>query len=97
MNSELMEGHGGAVEINGNPTNVVLPRKLTDENGAKALLVGEFFERRSSECPDCFDDVDTVRCETCEGTGVIITHTMVTWTTIKAIYDKVVEHYGKVE
>lgn len=45
-----------------------LPRKLTAENGAKALLIGEFFETGS--------------------------YLPVSWTTIKAIYAKIVEHFA---
>jgi hypothetical protein len=73
---------------------VLLPRKLTAENGAKKLLVGEFFENRAFECPECSDDVDCVSCDLCDGSGQIYDHIMISWTTIKAIYDKIVEHYG---
>jgi hypothetical protein len=73
---------------------VLLPRKLTAENGAKGLLSGEFFEKRERECPECFDDVDRVACDLCDGEGHIYDNTMISWTTIKAIYDKIVEHYG---
>jgi len=73
---------------------VLLPRKLTAENGAKSLLMGEFFEKRDRECPECFDDVDRIYCDLCDGEGHIYDNTMISWTTIKAIYDKIVEHYG---
>lgn len=36
---------------------VVMPRRLTAENGAKALMAGEFFERIF------------VRCDRCDGDG----------------------------
>jgi hypothetical protein len=73
---------------------VSLPRNLTAENGAKALLIGEFFEKSKILCPECFDEIECVNCDTCNGTGEINSQTEVSWTTIKAIYDKIVEHYG---
>lgn len=85
------------------PDEVLLPRKLTAKNGAKALLMGEFFEEREFECPECndyiptdFDDLVSHHCEVCDGKGRVVEKTYVSWTTIKAIYDKIVEHYGKV-
>lgn len=71
---------------------VILPRKLTAENGAKALLMGEFFEIESIVCPVCDGDENTIiDCIDCGGSGEIVTPVAVSWTTIKAIYDKIVE------
>lgn len=55
---------------------ILLPDRLTAENGAKALLIGEFIEI----------------CHDVKHTKIPVT---VSWTTIKDIYKKIVEHYGK--
>ncbi|HCB1917918.1 TPA: hypothetical protein MYQ36_003895 [Citrobacter braakii] len=68
---------------------VLVPKKLTAENGAKGVLSGEFSETKFINCPECFGDDD---CETCEGSGRIEITVPVTWTTIKAIWAKGVEH-----
>lgn len=57
----------------------VMPRELTAENGAKALLIGEFheyYEFYDEECGEQTIDIP------------------VQWTTIKEIYKKIVAHYG---
>ncbi|WP_239558194.1 hypothetical protein [Enterobacter roggenkampii] len=68
---------------------VLVPKKLTAENGAKGVLSGEFSETKYINCPECFGDDD---CETCDGSGRIEITVPVTWTTIKAIWAKGVEH-----
>ncbi|WFY32767.1 hypothetical protein NFK28_07955 [Citrobacter braakii] len=68
---------------------VLVPKKLTAENGAKGVLSGEFSETKFINCPECFGDDD---CETCDGSGRIEITVPVTWTTIKAIWAKGVEH-----
>lgn len=70
---------------------VLVPKKLTAENGAKSVLSGEFSETKSINCPECFGDDD---CETCDGSGRIEITVPVTWTTIKAIWAKGVEHFA---
>ena len=60
-------------DINGNsPVTpdgwVIVPKKLTAENGAKGVLSGEFSETTFISCPECFGDDD---CETCDGSGRI--------------------------
>lgn len=67
---------------------VKLPRKLTAENGAKALLIGEFVEHVSRTCPECAGE----GCEDCKGIGGWSDPVPVSWTTIKEIYKKIVEH-----
>ncbi len=62
---------------------VVMPRRLTAENGAKALLRGEFFEEFEVFEIDEFGD-EVSRFE----------KVPVSWDTIKSIYDKIVSHYG---
>lgn len=70
---------------------VLVPKKLTAENGAKSVLSGEFSETKFINCPECFGDDD---CETCDGSGRIEITVPVTWTTIKAIWAKGVEHFA---
>ncbi len=86
-------------QFGGNCPNdtVVMPRELTAENGAKALLIGEFSEITEIECPYCAGtdwlDVDeTMTCDCCDGKGTYLAKTTVGWDTIKAIYAKAVEH-----
>ncbi|EJP9078340.1 ead/Ea22-like family protein [Escherichia coli] len=77
-------------DINGNsPVTpdgwVIVPKKLTAENGAKGVLSGEFSETTFISCPECFGDDD---CETCDGSGRIEIKVPVSWTTIKTIWAK---------
>lgn len=65
--------------------------KLTAENGAKSVLSSEFSETKFINCPECFGDDE---CETCDGSGRIEITVPVTWTTIKAIWAKGVEHFA---
>ena len=71
---------------------VLMPRELTAENGANALLSGEFFETREVGCPECYREGSP--CEVCGSTGSITEKTYVSWTNIKAIYKKAVEALG---
>lgn len=79
---------------------ILLPKELTAENGAKALLIGEFSESISIPNPDYCEE----NCEDCihEGTRSIddtcreeyfVQDVPVSWTTIKEIYKKIVKHY----
>ena len=70
---------------------VLVPKKLTAENGAKRVLSGEFSETKYINCPECFGHDE---CETCDGSGRIEITVPVTWTTIKAIWAKGVEHFA---
>lgn len=70
---------------------VLVPKKLTAENGAKSVLSGEFSETKFINCPECFGDDE---CETCDGSGRIEITVPVTWTTIKEIWAKGVEHFA---
>ncbi|EMZ2325139.1 DUF550 domain-containing protein [Klebsiella michiganensis] len=69
---------------------VMVPMRLTAENGAKGALSGEFSETKFVNCPECFGDDE---CETCDGSGTIEITVPVTWTTIKEIWAKGVEHF----
>lgn len=70
---------------------VMVPMRLTAENGAKGALSGEFSETKFVNCPECFGDDE---CETCDGSGKIEITVPVTWTTIKEIWAKGVEHFS---
>lgn len=70
---------------------VIVPKKLTAENGAKGVLSGEFSETTFISCPECFGDDD---CETCDGSGRIEIKVPVSWTTIKTIWDKGCEYFS---
>lgn len=71
--------------------SVMVPMRLTAENGAKGALSGEFSETKFVNCPECFGDDE---CETCDGSGRIEITVPVTWTTIKEIWAKGVEHFA---
>ena len=83
------------MEIN----TVIMPKELTAENGAKALLLGEFAEHQKITCHECYclecnpGDPDN-DCELCGGSGELGLDVPVSWTTIKAIYAMAVEHLG---
>lgn len=68
----------------------LVPVELTAENGAKASLIGEFTEVKFINCPECFGDAE---CESCDGGGRIKVAVPVSWTTIKAIWKKGIEHF----
>ncbi|MDU6383617.1 MAG: DUF551 domain-containing protein [Klebsiella pneumoniae] len=70
---------------------VMVPMRLTAENGAKGALSGQFSETKFVNCPECFGDDE---CETCDGSGRIEITVPVTWTTIKEIWAKGVEHFA---
>lgn len=70
---------------------VIVPMRLTAENGAKGALSGEFSEAKFVNCHECFGDDE---CETCDGSGRIEITVHVTWTTIKEIWAKGVEHFA---
>lgn len=72
---------------------VLMPRSLTAENGAKALLSGEFFiEIPEAGYCDCGEE-DCEACELTEDNDLTPTQRVVVpWTTIKQIYAKAVEY-----
>lgn len=74
--------------------NVMMPRELTAENGAKGLLSGDFFEEVEFQCPECDPDEPDQDCDICEGKFNCIQKVPVSWTTIKAIYAKAVQGLG---
>ncbi len=70
---------------------VMVPKRLTTENGAKGALSGEFSETTFISCLECFGDDD---CDTCDGSGRIEIKVPVTWSTIKSIWDKGIEYFA---
>jgi len=70
---------------------ILMPEALTAENGAKAALIGEFFETVKTYCPDCLNNELDYNCEMCGGDGFIDQKVQVSWTTIKEIYKRAVE------
>jgi hypothetical protein len=74
----------------------VMPTRLTAENGAKALLLGEFKLEVTSECPDCRDlDEPSEGCEICDGEGEYGQQHMIPWDQIKFIYSEAVKGLAK--
>lgn len=76
---------------------VLMPKELTAENGAKALLIGEFKETIKLECPECEgtgdgEEPDDGKCIICDGHRTYGQAVDVSWTTIKTIYAMAVEH-----
>ncbi|MCE7547230.1 hypothetical protein LZV53_22055 [Klebsiella michiganensis] len=69
---------------------VMVPAKLTAENGAKSALLGEFNLEYTLTCHECFGE----GCEDCNDEGRWINSIPVDWTTIKAIWAKGVEHFA---
>ncbi|MEB8021705.1 hypothetical protein [Raoultella ornithinolytica] len=66
---------------------VMMPIKLTAENGAKAALSGEFSTVRAVICPECDGD----GCSDCDGRGDWNEDQVIDWITIKEIYRRAVE------
>ena len=70
---------------------VLMPKELTAENGAKALLIGEFHVETEVPNPDydpSLDDED-------EEPEFFTAQIAVPWDTIKKIYAKAVEHLAR--
>ncbi|MEG8135577.1 hypothetical protein [Escherichia marmotae] len=90
---DLAAGPDRTVEVHyfAPPCYVMVPKCLTAENGAKSVMIGEFSETKFINCPECFGDDE---CETCDGSGRIEISVPVSWTNIKAIWAKGVEHFA---
>lgn len=73
---------------------VLVPRRLTAENGAKGLLSGEFQETTHATCGHCDGDgyIDDVVCGDCEGECSVEVKVPVSWDTIKQIHRMVVDN-----
>lgn len=73
---------------------VVMPKRLTAENGAKSLMIGEFFEKLTIACE--YEVCTPDDCPSCGGTGSIVINVPISWMTIKKIYTRAVDHFGEV-
>lgn len=77
---------------------IIMPRELTAENGAKALLIGEFSETVIMTCEECEGQGHTCNyneiCELCNGAGEYSLNVAVGWDTIKNIYAMAAKHLG---
>ncbi|WP_332729279.1 hypothetical protein [Pseudomonas sp. ESBL2] len=70
----------------------LMPRRLTAENGAKALLLGEFKLEVTRECPECLElDEPAEGCEICDGEGEYAQRHTIPWDKIKFIYNEAVK------
>lgn len=70
----------------------LMPRRLTAENGAKALLLGEFKLEVTRECPECLElDEPVEGCEVCDGEGEYAQRHTIPWDKIKFIYSETVK------
>ena len=78
MTQKTAEGH------------VLMPKSLTAENGAKAALMGEFYEIIQMDCPECKGD----GCDECGGVGSFEQPVNISWSTIKEIYASAVEFFN---
>ncbi len=75
---------------------ILMPKALTAENGAKALLICEFEEEITVTCPECYDHAEPCEdCGICYGAGEYSQKVTVSWTTIKEIYAMAVKHLGE--
>lgn len=72
-------------QINGNDT-VLLPKNLTAENGAKGLLIGDFYEYVEVAADEDYREES--------GEETVRVQVPVSWSNIKLIYDKVVSHFA---
>lgn len=69
---------------------VFVPSELTEENGAKYALIGEFKEQIPLACQVCYQDEDVHECEICGGEGSYTLDAWVSWDNIKGIYAKAI-------
>ena len=70
----------------------LMPRRLTAENGAKALLLGEFKLEVTLECPECRELEEPLEgCEICDGEGEYAQRHTIPWDKIKFIYSEAVK------
>ncbi|WP_207869655.1 hypothetical protein [Pseudomonas sp. 51_B] len=69
----------------------LMPKRLTAENGAKALLLGEFKLEVTQECPECRElDEPVEGCQICDGEGEYGQPHIIPWDQIKYIYSEAV-------
>lgn len=76
---------------------ILMPKELTAENGAKAALIGKFFECDRIDCPECLEFGFDKYCDFCHGRGVVHIKIPISWTNIKEIYKQAVTLLGREE
>lgn len=74
-------------------TLIEMPRELTAENGAKEALSGEFFEEIELEVECDGEDCDEHDCD--GDFHTFMQQVPVSWTTIKSIWKRAVEHFER--
>lgn len=72
---------------------VLLPYRLTAENGAKTLLSGVFYETITQTCSACHFDEPQDDCEVCGGEVEYEQKVMVSWSTIKEIWTAAADEF----
>ena len=77
-------------KFNNDSDKILMPKALTAENGAKALMMGEFFETIQQDCPECYGD----GCSDCDDNGYFEIKIPIKWTIIKEIYKMAVDNLG---
>lgn len=86
------EQHQGEPAVSIPEGYCLMPRRLTAENGAKALLLGEFKLEVTRECPECLElDEPLEGCEICDGEGEYAQRYTIPWEQIKFIYSEAVK------
>ena len=87
-----------AAERQGDPASItpegycIMPIRLTAENGAKALLIGEFTLEVTMDCPECSEmEEPSEGCEICDGEGEYGQKHTIPWNQIKFIYSEAVK------
>jgi len=72
--------------------SVMVPLRLTAENGGKALMIGEFFETIEQPCQ--YEVCASGDCPICGGSGVVRIKVPISWTTVKEIYARAIDHFS---
>lgn len=78
---------------NKNNTMVTVPRELTAENGAKAVLIDEFKIDVPMTCSACDFHGAQSDCEVCGGEVNYTQSVTVPWDSIKEIYRAAINHF----
>ena len=74
----------------------LMPTQLTAENGAKALMLGEFKLQVTNECSECRELEEPLEgCEICDGEGEYGQQHTISWDQIKFIYSEAVRGLAK--